>query len=184
MREKQSHFEEVFLPHLDRAYNLARWLIESDQDAQAMVQEAYRQAVREFGKLGEADPRDWLLAIVRKKAYTWLQKGATGSKVVPFAEAFAGGPSAAAKGMADRSEKPVSEVPDQEWKRSLYEALGRLPVEFREILVLRDIEGWTYTQLASVLAVPRATVLHRLSTARRTLRQELGEAHRRELSDG
>jgi RNA polymerase sigma-70 factor, ECF subfamily len=166
MSEKQPHFEELLLPHLDGAYNLARWLIEKDQDAQAIVHEAYLQALQEFTKFRGADARTWLLTIVRKTAYTWIQKGGTGSKVVPLAEAFAEGSSAATKAMADKSEKPLPEATDQESKRSLYEALSRLPVEFREILVLHDIEGWTYTQLASVLGISPAMVLNRLSMAR------------------
>ncbi len=178
MREKQSHFEGVVLPHLDRAYNLARWLIENDQDAQAIVQAAYRQARQEFGNLSEADPRNWLLTIVWKRVHTWIQEGQKGPRV--FAQTFPNEPSAAAKGMADTSEKALPEASDQEWKRLFLEALSRLPIEFREVLVLREIEGWNYTQLASALEIPRAMVVHRLSMARQSLRQELREAHRRE----
>lgn len=194
MSEKQPHFEELLLPHLDGAYNLARWLIEKDQDAQAIVHEAYLQALQEFTKFRGADARTWLLTIVRKTAYTWIQKGGTGSKVVPLAEAFAEGSSAATKAMADKSaaaeassfakaskdeladksEKPLPEATDQESKRSLYEALSRLPVEFREILVLHDIEGWTYTQLASVLGISPAMVLNRLSMAREACAKNSG----------
>ncbi len=142
MREKQSHFEGVVLPHLDRAYNLARWLIENDQDAQAIVQAAYRQARQEFGNLSEADPRNWLLTIVWKRVHTWIQEGQKGPRV--FAQTFPNEPSAAAKGMADTSEKALPEASDQEWKRLFLEALSRLPIEFREVLVLREIEGWNY----------------------------------------
>jgi RNA polymerase sigma-70 factor (ECF subfamily) len=182
MREKQSHFEEVVLPHLDRAYNLARWLIENDQDAQAIVQEAYQQARQEFGSLREADPQNWLLTIVRKRIQAWIQESEKHSKVIP--QTFPGEPSVATQGMADTPERALPEAAEQEWKRPLYEALSRLPIEFREVLVLREIEGWNYTQLASALGIPRPMVVHRLSMARQSLRQELKEAHRRELNDG
>ena len=179
MREKQSHFEEIVLPHLDRAYNLARWLIENDQDAQAIVQQAYWQARQEFGSLREADPQNWLLTIVRKRIHAWTQEGEKHSKVIR--QTFPGKPSVATQGMVDTSERALPEAAaKQEWKRSLYEALSRLSVEFREVLVLREIEGWNYTQLASALGIPRPMVVHRLSMARQSLRQELKEAHRRE----
>jgi RNA polymerase sigma factor (sigma-70 family) len=166
MREEQSHFEEVFLPHLDRAYNLARWLTENDQDAQAIVQEAYRQARLEFENFRKADPQRRLLTIVRQRVHAWIQEGEKRSKVIP--QTFMAVPSARPKGMVARSEE------------ALCEALSRLPIEFREVLVLREIEGWTYTQLASALGIPRPMVVHRLSLARQSLRQELSEAHRRE----
>lgn len=178
MREKPSHFEEAVLPHLDRAYNLARWLIESDQDAQAIVQEAYRQAQQEFGNLREADPQNWLLTIVRKRVHAWIQGGEKHSKVIP--QTFPGVPSTGTQRTADTLERALPEAAEQEWKQPLYEALSRLPVEFREVLVLREIEGWNYSQLASALGIARPMVVHRLSKARESLRQELKEAHHRE----
>jgi RNA polymerase sigma-70 factor, ECF subfamily len=178
MREKPSHFEEAVLPHLDRAYNLARWLIENDQDAQVIVQEAYRQAQQEFGTLREADPQNWLLTIVRKRVHAWIQGGEKHSKVIP--PTFPGESSTATQHRAHTLRRPLLEGAGQEWKQPLYEALSRLPVEFREVLVLREIEGWNYTQLASALGIPRTMVGYRLSIARERLRQELKEAHRRE----
>jgi RNA polymerase sigma-70 factor, ECF subfamily len=178
MREKPSHFEEAVLPHLDRAYNLARWLIENDQDAQAIVQEAYRQAQQAFGNLREADPQNWLLTIVRERVHAWIQGGGKHSKVIP--QTLLGAPSTATQPIADASERALPEAVEQGWKQPLYEALSRLPVEFREVLVLREIEGWNYTQLASALGIARPMVVHRLSMARESLRQELKEAHRRE----
>jgi RNA polymerase sigma-70 factor (ECF subfamily) len=178
MREKPSHFEEVVLPHLDRAYNLARWLIENDQDAQVIVQEAYRQAQQEFGALREADPQNWLLTIVRKRVHARIQGDEKRSKVI--AQTFSRESSTATQQRTDTPKKPLPEGAEQESKQPLDEALSGLPVEFRELLVLREIEGWDYTQLASALGIPRSVVVHRLSLARERLRQELKEAHRRE----
>lgn len=176
MRETPSHFEELLLPHLDGAYNLARWLVEDDQDAQTIVQEAYRQARQEFAKSHEADARNWILTIVRKKASKWVAQREHCSKLIALTEALPAQHSPATKAMADKS---LAWGTVEEWKRTLNEAISRLPVELREVLVLHEIEGWTYMQLASALEIPQATVLHRLSMARRTLRQQLGEAHRR-----
>ena len=175
MREMHPNFEELFLPHLDGAYNLARWLVENDQDAQAIVEEAYLQARKELGELRKADARTWLLIIVRRIAHTWIRKRDKHSKMIPFAEAFRG-QSCRSKATVLASEEASPKAADSESKRPLYESMGRLPVEFREVLVLHDIEGWTYTQLAAVLEVPGVMVIERLSMARRTLRKELGEA--------
>ena len=162
MRQKQSLFEELLLPHLDGAYNLARWIVERDRDAQTVVQEAYIQALNEFVELRGADARAWLLAIVRNAAYTWIQKRGINSSMIPFEEAIHVAP----------TDQPLSESSHEAQKR-LNEALTRLPVEFREILVLREIEGWSYKQLASALNVSAATVVSRLIQARRRLRQEV-----------
>ena len=175
---KQSDFEGVVLPHLDRAYNLARWLIENDQDAQAIVQAAYRQARQEFGNLSDADPRNWLLTIVWRRVHNWIEQGQKGP--IALVQTFPDEPSAAAEDMVETSEKALPKAANQERKRLLLEAVSRLPIEFREVLVLHEIEGWNYTQLVSVLEIPRSLVVHRLRMARQSLRQELREAHRRE----
>jgi RNA polymerase sigma-70 factor, ECF subfamily len=159
---KTAAFEELFLPHLDGAYNLARWIVERDRDAQTVVQEAYIQALNEFVEFRGTDARAWLLAIVRNAAYTWIQKRGNNSSMIPFEEAIHVAP----------TDQPLSESSHEAQKR-LNEALTRLPVEFREILVLREIEGWSYKQLASALNVPAATVVSRLNQARRRLRQEV-----------
>jgi RNA polymerase sigma-70 factor (ECF subfamily) len=162
LARKTAAFEELFLPHLDGAYNLARWIVERDRDAQTVVQEAYIQALNEFVEFRGTDARAWLLAIVRNAAYTWIQKRGNNSSMIPFEEAIHVAP----------TDQPLSESSHEAQKR-LNEALTRLPVEFREILVLREIEGWSYKQLASALNVPAATVVSRLNQARRRLRQEV-----------
>ena len=160
---KTAAFEELFLPHLDGAYNLARWIVERDRDAQTVVQEAYIQALNEFAELRGADARAWLLTIVRNAAYTWIQKRGNNSSMIPFEEAIHVAP----------TDEPLSDSSHEEQKRRLHKALSRLPVEFREVLVLHEIEGWSYNQLASALNVPAATVKSRLSQARLRLHQEV-----------
>ena len=135
---------------------------ERARDAQTVVQEAYIQALNEFVEFRGTDARAWLLAIVRNAAYTWIQKRGNNSSMIPFEEAIHVAP----------TDQPLSESSHEAQKR-LNEALTRLPVEFREILVLREIEGWSYKQLASALNVSAATVVSRLIQARRRLRQEV-----------
>ena len=160
---KTAAFEELFLLHLDGAYNLARWIVERDPDAQAVVQEAYIQASNEFVEFRETDARVWLPTIIRNAAYTWIQKRGNNSRVIPFEEAIHAAP----------SDEPQPADIHQKRKRQLHEALSRLPVEFREVLLLHEIEGWSYKQMASALSVPEATVMSRLSQARRHLRQKV-----------
>jgi RNA polymerase sigma-70 factor (ECF subfamily) len=160
MRQKQPLFEEHLLPHLDGAYNLARWIVERDQDAQRVVQEAYTQALKEFSQFRGADPRAWLLTIVRNTAHSWLQEHSRHSQ---FAEAIHVVP----------SDKPSLEPSPEERRRDLHKALSRLPVESREILALRDVEGWSNEQLASALNLSAAMVISRLNQARQRLRQEM-----------
>jgi RNA polymerase sigma factor (sigma-70 family) len=171
MREEQSRFEKQLLAHLDGAHNLARWLIEKDQDAQAVVQEAYIQALKEIVGFRGADVRVWLLTIVRNTAYSWIQKCGDRSNTIAFEEAIQVAPSS----------ELLAGSTYEERQRQLYVALSSLPVEFREILVLHEIEGWSCTQLASALDISVAMVESRLSRARRSLRWVAAGIRRNQL---
>lgn len=164
MRNELSRFEELVLPHLGAAYNLARWIVARDHDAQDIVQEAYLRALKGFAGFRGADARAWLLTIVRNTAYTYIGKYSHFSNAIPFDEAIHVTP----------VDEPVPESFHEERKRQLHEALSRLPAEYREVLVLCEIEGWSYKQMASALNVPIGTVMSRLSRARRSLRHQLG----------
>jgi RNA polymerase sigma-70 factor, ECF subfamily len=173
MEEKQSIFEELCLPHLDAAYNLARWLVGGDEEAQDVVQNAYIRALKGFKGFRGDNPRAWLLAIVRDAAYSWLKKHAKHSHTVPFDTAV----HATTKGKAQYGASHEERV------KQFDEALNRLPVEMREILLLREIEGWSYEQLASTLNLPSEAVMSCLRRARQRLQQELAEVRQKELSD-
>jgi RNA polymerase sigma factor (sigma-70 family) len=164
MEEKQSTFEELCLPHLDAAYSLARLLVGKDEDAQDLVQEAYVRAWKGFKGFRGDNARAWLMMIVRNTAYSWLKKHANEANMVPFDPAI----------HATTAGELRSESCREEQVQQLHEALNRLPIESREILALREIEGWSYEQLASALKVPLGTVMSRLSRARQRLRQEFG----------
>jgi RNA polymerase sigma-70 factor (ECF subfamily) len=166
MRESKLLVEELLLNHLDGAYNLARWIVESDADAQAVVQEGYTYALKQLEKFRAADVRIRLLTIVRQRAYAWIRRQ---SNLSPFEEAT----------WLDPANKTSRALCHEGQKRDLRAALPRLPVEFREILMLYEIEGCSYAQLAEILELSTAAVTCRLSQARQLLRREMTEIQRR-----
>ena len=165
MRERKLLVKELLLAQLDGAYNLARWIVESDADAQAVVQESYTCAWEQLEKFTAADVRIRWLTIVRQRAYAWIRRP---SNVCRFEEAMESDP-------ADKASRPLA----REWRnRDLPAALQRLPVEFREILMLYEFEGCSYAQLAEILGLSMAAVTGRLSQARLLLRRVLTEIQR------
>lgn len=157
-----SQFEKVFLPHLNAAYNLARWLTRDPADADDVVQEAYLRAFRFSGNYEGGDSRAWLLKIVRNTCYTWLKKNRPREIVYELEEdghqASTGDP-----------EKILQENIDRSIVRKLLEGL---PVGYREIVVMRDIEGLSYKEIAAVTDLPLGTVMSRLSRARKRLQAD------------
>jgi RNA polymerase sigma-70 factor, ECF subfamily len=163
----------LFLHHLDAAYNLARWIVESDQDAQDVVQEAYARALENFSGFRGVNPRAWLLTIVRNTAYSWIQKHLREDNIIPFDE----------KIHAISPNEPRSEASYEKRRQQLQEALSRLPHDFREVLVLYEFEGWSYKKMAATLNVPMGTVMSRLSRARRRLHEAISELPNTEVED-
>ncbi len=149
------------MPHLDAAFNLARWLTRNDHDAEDVVQEAMLRAYRFFDALrGEARP--WLLAIVRNACFSWLQANRPAELQAidrMEQESDAPGPEALAARDLDR--------------RRLNEAIAALPVQFREVLVLRELEDLAYKDIARIAEIPIGTVMSRLARARRLLAESL-----------
>jgi RNA polymerase sigma-70 factor, ECF subfamily len=171
---KPPSFEEIFLPHLDAAYNLARWILGREQDAQDVVQEAFARAWKGFPKFRGEQPRAWLLTIVRNTAYTWINKHASDEqRLVPFDE----------KSFSVAIEAAPSELGFDRRSQQLRRALNRLPAEFREVLVLFEMEGWSYKAMATILEVPLGTVMSRVSRARRRLREEITQIQDPEIED-
>jgi RNA polymerase sigma factor (sigma-70 family) len=169
VRGQQARFEELVLPHLDAAYRLARLLVKRHEDAQDVVQDAYIKALKGFERFRGGNARAWILMIVRNTALTWIKKHYADSDVIPFDEAV----------HQSQTEESLSESFYEERSRQLRESLARLPVEYREILVLRDIEGWSYKELASALNLPLGTVMSRLNRARLRLREEIAKVQSR-----
>jgi RNA polymerase sigma-70 factor, ECF subfamily len=155
-----SFFEETMLPHLDAAYNLARWLTRNEDDAQDVVQEAYLRAFRFFDGFRGGDGRAWLLAVVRNTARTWLRRERDSTQVSFDEEIHApGSPSATVEAKLVEGAKFAG----------LQDCLDLLPVEFREIVVMRELEEMPYRDIAEAAGMPIGTVMSRLSRARQRL---------------
>jgi len=163
-RERLKTFEQTVLPHLDAAYNLARWLAGNEADAQDVAQEACLRAFKFFGNFRGDNARAWLLTIVRNTFYTWLRKNRPAEIVelsdeVLEAEDISAGP-----------EIPAVRLGDAE---AVQRAIAGLPVEFREMVVLREMEGLSYKEIADLSEVPIGTVMSRLARARKQLHKRL-----------
>jgi RNA polymerase sigma-70 factor (ECF subfamily) len=154
---------------MDAAYNLARWLTRNDQDAQDVTQEAFLRAFRFFDGYQGGNMRAWLLTIVRNTCYTWLHQNRPPESAVEFDEEIHGSESS---GGAD----PELQVLASADKETLRRALEELPGIFREVLVLRELEGMSYKEIAEVASVSIGTVMSRLARARTRLRETLGAA--------
>ena len=149
------------MPHLDAAYNLARWLTRNEDDAQDMVQEAYLRALRFFGGFHGTDARAWLLTIVRNTCYTWLKRKQRLELSGDFDEVV----------MSKESDDPDPEASHvlKVQGQLISEAIERLPIEFREVVILRELEELSYKEIAVVTGIPIGTVMSRLSRARKRL---------------
>ncbi len=155
-------FEQTIVPHLNAAYNLARWLTRNQHDAEDLVQEAYLRAFRFFGSFHGGDGRAWLLSVVRNTCLTWLSKKTGGaSSAVEFNEQVHG--SATASMDAENAMIRDSRID------SLRDCVETLPVEYREIIVLRELEELSYRQISEIAGVPIGTVMSRLSRGRERL---------------
>jgi len=164
MDERKQRFERVVMPHLDAAYNLARWMTRNDHDAQDVVQEAVLRAYRFFdGLRGGAKP--WLLAIVRNSCLSWL--------LVNRPADLAGFDDRVIETPAPEEDGPETQAMRAFDRRMLNEAIAALPAQFREVLVLRELEDMSYKEIARVADVPIGTVMSRLSRARRLLGESL-----------
>lgn len=167
----QSDFEQVFLPHLDAAYNLARWLLRNDQDAEDAVQEAYMRAYKAFSRFRGGDGKAWFMTILRNVCYTMIKKLRSHETPEPFDEEI----------HQLSSETEMQEVFRQKANaENLHSALEKLSDEFREIIVLHDLEGLAYKEIAVVVGIPIGTVMSRLARARGRLRAEIIAANAKE----
>ena len=160
---KSSDFEEMFLPHLDAAYNLARWLTRDPTDADDVVQEAYMRAFKFFGNYRGGDSRSWVLKIVRNTCYTWIQKNRPREIVSEFDEEL----------HHMETENPETILIRDIDKEKVRQHMEQLPAEFREMIILRDLEGLSYKEIAGISDLPLGTVMSRLARARGKLQTAL-----------
>jgi len=158
-------FEAMMLPHLDAAYNLAKWLLRNEQDAQDVVQEAFLRAFKSFGGFHGSNGRAWLLTIVRNTCYTLLKKNRAVDFTTPFDEEI--------HATEHESASPATILEHSEDADLIRQAMDELPAEFREILVLRHQEGLSYKEIADIAQIPPGTVMSRLARARAKLKEYL-----------
>ena len=165
-----SAFDEAVLPHLDAAYNLARWLTRNDQDAEDVVQEASLRAFKYWKGFSGRDCRSWLLAIVRNTFYSWARER-SGQREVTVDEEI--------HGIDESFPNPENALLQNADREMLMAALEDLPVEFREAIVLREMEGLSYKEIADISGVAIGTVMSRLARARKRLQIYLMSAAQR-----
>ena len=158
-------FDAVVAPHLDAAFNYARWLTKNDADAEDVLQDAAIRALRFLPSLRNDDARAWLLAIVRNTWFGRLAKQGDAGRVTTYEETM--------DDRRDDSLGPEALVLQRQTVEQVQSAVESLPVDFREVIVLRELEGLSYKEISDVAGVPVGTVMSRLSRARKRLQEAL-----------
>jgi RNA polymerase sigma-70 factor (ECF subfamily) len=171
--EKRARFERLVLPHLDAAYSLAVWLVRDDAQAEEAAQEACLRAFRYFDGLRGDAARPWLLGIVRNTCYSLLQRNRLDGAPLPFDEEGCGEDVVAAGAVVSFPLNPEAAAIREADRECVRKALHALPLEFREAIVLREIHGLSYREIAAACAVPIGTVMSRIARGRRLLQQAL-----------
>src|SRR4051812_15072689 len=159
-------FEALIVPHLDAAYTLARYMLRDEHDAQDAVQDAALRAFRYFASYRDGDPRAWFLAIVRNCCLTWRQRKPAISLDDSISEEMS-------HTLYDPTETDASAIKHSQ-QAVITRAVQSLPPEFREVIVLREIQDLPYAEISQVTGVPIGTVMSRLSRARKRLAAILG----------
>ncbi|MET1027035.1 MAG: sigma-70 family RNA polymerase sigma factor [Dongiaceae bacterium] len=183
---QRDEFQRVMVPHLNDAFNLARWLTGNRSDAEDVVQEAFLKALKHFGTYRGPEARAWLLTIVRRCCFSWLRVNRSHQLVFTDDEA--------AIELANRAtvialhpkaiETPETLFNDKETKVLLNQAVEDLPLHYREVIVLREIQGLSYKEIAEIADIPVGTVMSRLARARDHLIKHLGGRIGSEASHG
>jgi RNA polymerase sigma-70 factor (ECF subfamily) len=168
--EDRVRFEQLVLPHVDAAFNLARWLLRRRTDAEDVAQEALLRAYRFFRGFQGGDARAWLLQIVRNTCYSWLEKNRPMELSMEFDEEL----------HFEASATPETLAMAGDDRKRLILALEMLPPRFREVLVLRELEGCSYKEIAAITSIPIGTVMSSLSRARRQLYSALAKPRHKE----
>lgn len=153
------------MPHLDAAYNLARWLTRNEHDAEDIVQDAFLRAFKFFDKFRGGNSRSWVLSIVRNTAYSWLEKNRK-HEVGTISEVEV-------ENIEDGAPDPETFLLQETGHQEIMQAIEGLPVEFREAIVLRELEEMSYKEIADMMDVPLGTVMSRLARGRRQLQETL-----------
>ena len=171
--ERSARFEQTFLPHLDAAHNLARWLMRNAQDAEDLVQEAYLRAFQAYENFRGESAKAWLLTIVRNACFSRMRRATVAGESAEFDEQV--------HSPAHAADDPETLALKEADSRMLAAAIEELPEEYREVIVLRELEELQYKEIAAIVSVPLGTVMSRLARARERLRCALVAAGAKEL---
>ncbi|MFO1351049.1 MAG: sigma-70 family RNA polymerase sigma factor [Gammaproteobacteria bacterium] len=174
-----AHFEQIMLPCLDAAHNLARRLVRDPSIAEDVVQDAYERACKYFASFRGESGRAWLLRIVRNAAYSALKAERRGTEVALSGETLADDENGVGLEVPDPSPGPEAALEQWQALAALDEALNALPIAWRECLILREVEALSYKEMARIMDVPIGTVMSRLARARQALQREVFGENRR-----
>ena len=181
-QDKRARFDQLIMPHLDAAYNLAHWLVRNDDDAEEAVQEAFLRAYRFFGSFHGNDGKAWLLAIVRNACYTLRGQAPSAGVNEEFDEQIHL-PGMVAEGSGGSFCRNPEDIAIQHADREVVNrAIEELPVVFREVLVMREIEELSYKEIAKIVDIPLGTVMSRLARGRHLLREAIVARMKQEAS--
>lgn len=176
-KKDRERFERIMLGHLDAAYNLALWLLRNPADAEDVVQTAYMRAFEHFATFTGGNATGWILTIVRNTAYNLLNKQKRNSNLVSFDEVVHSNSNNEPTALTVMNPEEIASAAAT--GAQIMESMQRLPVEFREAVYLREIEGYSYKEIAEITQVPKGTVMSRLSRARGQLQKLLVEQQHR-----
>lgn len=171
--EKIARFERLVLPHLDAAYNLARWMTRNKDDGEDVAQEAILRAFRFFDTFRGEDGRVWLLTIVRNTYLTWIRRQVPRQSVDEFDERL--------HSDIETALTPESEALRQATTAQVRQAIEALPSEYREVIIMRELEQMSYKEIATITQAPLGTVMSRISRGRSILRQLIAGERRAEV---
>jgi RNA polymerase sigma factor (sigma-70 family) len=166
---KARRFEQVVMPHLDAAYNLAYWITRSDADAQDVVQEACLRAFKYFDSFAGENAQAWLLSIVRRSCFTWLKRNRPTEETLGLDEEHEDGERDHAPLLASSyslGRDPETLLIEERDRRKLHEIIASLPADYREVIILREMEELSYRDIAEIAGIPIGTVMSRLARAR------------------
>jgi RNA polymerase sigma-70 factor (ECF subfamily) len=169
---KARRFKELVLPHLDSAYNLARWLTRSDADAQDVVQEACLRAFKYFDGFDGQYANAWLLKIVRNTCFTWIKANRPAAEAMTWddkTEQVEADAASIALNAVGLGRSPEAALAEKQEARRLNRLLAELPPPYREVLILREMEDLSYREIADIVGVPIGTVMSRLARGRQSL---------------
>jgi RNA polymerase sigma-70 factor (ECF subfamily) len=181
--EGNSRFERLTMPHRNAAFNLAYWILRDREEAEDVVQDAYLRAFRAFSAFKGEAVKPWLLVIVRNAAYSALQARKRTGRLILLTDDLENRRDGGAREATGESPSPEALVIAESDRKQLLAALAQLSLKYRDILVLREMEGLSYAEIAEVTGIPMGTVMSRLSRGRAELRNALMQDMARHETD-